>query len=287
MLSRTKFDRQKLILLIVAWTTFGVFFGTQNYVRDAYFGKAASLPGYILSWILCGYSWGILTFPVLRFARVFSLQRLKWPRFLLVHVPASAVFSLSQLGIYLLIASVLFSRPDRSPWEFYKSLLASELQSSVLVYFAILSVVIMYDRFFKTGTPERLQDRNNAALAQSPTPATSSESNGSLRRIPVKENGKIVLVDTNDINWIESYGNYVFLHTAERRFIYRETMAGMEEKLDAGVFIRIRRSTMVKIDRIKELHPAARGEFEIVLLDGKMLVATRRYRKNLERLLKS
>jgi hypothetical protein len=236
---------------------------------------------------LCGYSWAILTFPVLRFARLFSLQRFKWPRFLLVHIPASAVFSLSQLGIYLLIASVLFSRPNRSPWDFYKSLLASELQSSVLVYFAILSVVSLYDRFFKTSIPERSQDRNKDALVQSPDTATSSESNGSLRRIPVKENGKIVLVDTGDINWIESYGNYVFLHTAERRFIYRETMAAMEEKLDADEFIRIRRSTVVRIDRIKELHPAARGEFEIVLLDGKTLFATRRYRKNLERLLKS
>lgn len=280
MLSKTKLDRQKLLLLLAVWTAFGVFFGTQNYIRDLYFGKPAFLPGYIISWILCGYSWGILTLPVLWFAGRFSLKTLKWTRFLLVHIPASAFFALVQLGIYLVIASLLFSHGDRSPWEFYKSLFVNEFQSSVLVYFAILSAATVHERFFKTDAPANLPEHNNGA-------SVSSDSNGAVRRIPIKENGRIVLVDAADISWIESYGNYVFIHTCERRFIYRETVAAMEKKLDADQFVRIRRSTIVKIDQIKELHPTSNGEFEIVLLDGKSLAATRRYRKNLERVLKS
>src|SRR2546423_13018362 len=86
------------VFLVAAWTAFGLFFGTQNYVRDVYVGKGASLPGYIAGWLLCGYSWAVLTSPVLRLVRAFSLQRLGWSKFFLFHIPAAAVFFSVQLG---------------------------------------------------------------------------------------------------------------------------------------------------------------------------------------------
>ena len=58
-------------LVLLVWTAFGVFFGTQSYLRDAYSGKTPSLPGYIVSWTICGYTWGLLTYPVLAFVRRF------------------------------------------------------------------------------------------------------------------------------------------------------------------------------------------------------------------------
>ena len=149
MFETLKIDRRKMLLLAAVWTGFGLFFGTQNYVRDVYFGRHASLPGYIIGWIFCGYSWAVLTFPVLWFARKFSLKTLGWMRFLLVHVPAAFAFSLVQLGIYLMIASLVEPARDHSILEFYEFLLANELQSSVLVYFAIVSVITVYDRFFE------------------------------------------------------------------------------------------------------------------------------------------
>jgi hypothetical protein len=282
-----KFDRQKLILLLAVWTAFGLFFGTQGYIREIYLGRNASLTGYIVSWIFCGYSWAILTLPVLLFTRRFSLERVKLPRFFLVHVLASVLFSLAQLGIYLLIAGVLFSRPDRSLWDFYKFLLASELQSSILVYFVIVAVITAYDRFLNKDSVEQPHDFSEGIPSQVLPVPKSNGTNGFLRRISVKENGKIVLVDVDHINWIESYGNYLFLHTPDRKFIYRETMAAIEKKLDPAHFVRIRRSAIVKIDHIRELYPTDNGEFEIVLNDGNVLISTRRYRKNLEPVLKS
>ena len=89
-------------------------------------------------------------------------------------------------------------------------------------------------------------------------------------------------VDTDSVDWVESYGNYVLIHTPDRRYIYRETMAAMEKKLDPAAFVRIRRSTMVRIDRIKELRPVLNGEFDVVLKNDKVLTSTRRYRKNLQ-----
>jgi len=275
-----------LAILIAVWTAFGLFFGTQGYIREVYFGRNASLTGYIIGWIFCGYAWAILTYPVLAFARKLSLARLGCPHFLMVHVPAAFLFSMVQLAIYLLIAGILFGRANRGVWDFYSFLLANELQSSVLVYSAIISVVTIYDRFFRTRDVNlALRIERNG---QDPLSSVSSQNgpNGFLRRIPVKENGKIVLVDTDDVNWIESYGNYIFLHTAHRKFIYRETVTAIEKKLDPHDFVRIRRSTIVKLDQIKELHPTRNGEFELVLADGSVLSSTRRYRKNLEPVLK-
>jgi two-component system LytT family response regulator len=96
-----------------------------------------------------------------------------------------------------------------------------------------------------------------------------------------------VLVDAEQLERIESYGNYLFLYTAGGKFIHRETMSAMVKKLDPAEFVRIRRSAIIRIDRIRELHPVDNGEFEVVLESGTVLSSTRRYKKNFESILKS
>jgi len=257
--------------MMAAWTAFGLFFGTQQYLRDVFVGKPASLPGYLLSWILCGYSWGILTVPVIWIAR-----RISWPRSVLLHLPLAAAFSFLQIGIYVLIAKMLFLPSDGNLWSFYQAIAVNEFQSSFLVYFVIVSAVAAYDKWLGVVEPE---------IASPAEPAGNG--NGFTRRFPVKENGRIVLVDTGSINWVESYGNYVFLHTDERRHILRETMAAMEKKLDPEQFVRIRRSAIIRADQIVEIHLGVNGEFEVVMRCGSTVAATRRYRKNLESYIRS
>jgi hypothetical protein len=282
-----------LLIVLSAWTAFGVFFGTQNYIRDVYVGKSASLPGYIIGWLVCGYSWAILTFPVLRFLRRFSLERLGWSKLMLWHLPAGIIFSLMQLGIYVLIASTLFRGPGSGVWDFYKATVVKEFQSSFLVYFAIVFAAIAYGRLI-AGAADDPVSGPRAEPVTVPVPvepiveAAGIQHNGDhpafLRRIPIKENGRISLVDIDSIDWIESYGNYVLIHTPDRRHIYRETMAAMEKRLDPTDFVRIRRSAIVRIDRIKELRPILNGELDVVLKNDKVLTSTRRYRKNLQRI---
>src|SRR3954470_14732884 len=111
LLEQTRIEKKRilfLLLILAVWTIFGLFFGMQNYVRDIYSGKAANLSGYILGWLICGYSWALLTVPVLAFVRRLSLEKLGWSRFLLVHLPAAIVISFLQLGIYVLIADPIF-----------------------------------------------------------------------------------------------------------------------------------------------------------------------------------
>jgi two-component system, LytTR family, response regulator len=106
-----------------------------------------------------------------------------------------------------------------------------------------------------------------------------------LERVAVKANGRILFLKTADIDWIESEDNYVRLHRKKESYLVRETLSGLADKLAPGKFLRIRRSTLVNIGRVKELRPLFNREYIIVLEDGQQLRSSRRFRKNLDFLL--
>src|SRR5262249_51462594 len=108
-----------------------------------------------------------------------------------------------------------------------------------------------------------------------------------LERFVVKKAGRILFVDASDIEWVSSEGNYVELHSKGKTHLVRETMDHLEGKLNPRDFIRIRRSTIVRTDVIKELQPLFNGEYALILKDGTQLQSSRRYRKNLDALLKA
>jgi two-component system LytT family response regulator len=107
-----------------------------------------------------------------------------------------------------------------------------------------------------------------------------------LERVVIKDAGRIFFVGVDEIIWISSEGNYVKIHTKNKSYLLRETMDGLENKLDPRDFLRLRRSTIVRIEQIKELHPLFNGEFAVILKDGTQLTSSRRYRQNLNSLLK-
>ena len=108
-----------------------------------------------------------------------------------------------------------------------------------------------------------------------------------LRRVVIKENGRVFFLDASEIDWISAEGNYIQLHAKSKTHLLRETMDGIERKLNPREFLRLRRSTIVRIEQIKELQPLFKGEFIVVLKDGAKLSSSRRYRQNLDALLKS
>ncbi len=104
-----------------------------------------------------------------------------------------------------------------------------------------------------------------------------------LRRLLVKTPGSIRFVDLDSIDWVGAEGNYVCLHADGATHMMRETMNGVERQLDPSRFVRIHRSTIVNLDRIVEMKPACRGEYEVVLATGQSLKLSRTYRVELER----
>ncbi|MGC8534072.1 MAG: LytR/AlgR family response regulator transcription factor [Rhizomicrobium sp.] len=102
---------------------------------------------------------------------------------------------------------------------------------------------------------------------------------GYLDRIAVKSVGRTVFVSAADIDWIETAGNYLCLHSGAHSELVRETMNGLEAQLDPQQFLRIHRSTMVRITAIKEIQPLFNGDQSIILRDGTKLVLSRSYRE--------
>jgi two-component system, LytTR family, response regulator len=95
------------------------------------------------------------------------------------------------------------------------------------------------------------------------------------------------IVQAARIDWAEAEGVYVRLHSADGAFVIRMPMHTLEARLDPTRFVRIHRSFIVNIDRVRELRQAQRGDYDIILQDGTALRLSRGRRGNLERLLGS
>jgi two-component system LytT family response regulator len=104
-------------------------------------------------------------------------------------------------------------------------------------------------------------------------------------RLTVRTGTRISFVAVEEIDWIEAEANYARLHSGGKTHLVRETMSGLEERLDPAHFVRIHRSTIVRIDRIREVEANAQGEYVVVLADGARLTSSRGYRRKLVELM--
>ena len=102
-----------------------------------------------------------------------------------------------------------------------------------------------------------------------------------LQRFVIRAGEGYRLVPAADVASFEAQGNYVRLKTGNGQHLLRITMAELERRLDPKRFARIHRSTMVNIDRIKEITPAWHGDFEVLLTDGQRLRLSRNFRDRL------
>jgi two-component system LytT family response regulator len=106
-----------------------------------------------------------------------------------------------------------------------------------------------------------------------------------LDRLVIKSSGRVFFLKTEEIDWIEAAGNYLRLHVGGEVHLLRETMTNLESRLNSGQFIRIHRSTMVNIERIKELRPLFHGDYMVLLHDKTELTLSRSYRPKLQEIL--
>lgn len=108
-----------------------------------------------------------------------------------------------------------------------------------------------------------------------------------LRRIPVKSRRGTMLVLTEEIDWITTAGHYLELHAGNETHLIREKLSQFEERLDPKYFMRIHRSTIVNLDRVKSFHPLFNGDQLIILKDGQELNLSRTYYEKLMKRLTS
>jgi two-component system, LytTR family, response regulator len=103
-------------------------------------------------------------------------------------------------------------------------------------------------------------------------------------RIALREQGKVTFIKPPEIDWIESEGNYVRLHIGHRSCLLRETMSSMEARLAEKKFVRVSRSALVNLEKIKEWHPLFHGDSVLVLDDGLRVPVSRVFRERLDEL---
>lgn len=103
-----------------------------------------------------------------------------------------------------------------------------------------------------------------------------------LQRIAVSLSSKIILLKTDDIEWIDSADYYVQLHTTKHIHLLRESMNRLEEQLDPDKFVRIHRSTIVNIEKIKEIEAGFGSDYIVVLLNGTKLKLSKSRKKALK-----
>jgi len=107
------------------------------------------------------------------------------------------------------------------------------------------------------------------------------------QRIVIRTAGRIIFLDLNEIDWIEAEANYVRIHAGKDAYSLREGIGHMSAKLDPKSFVRIHRSFIVNVDRIRELQSCDNGEYIAVLKNGKELSCSRGCRSELQRVIHS
>lgn len=103
-----------------------------------------------------------------------------------------------------------------------------------------------------------------------------------ISRLMIKNNDKVFFIPVEQIDWIESAGNYVRIHTGKNNYLIRETMVNMERKLNSELFFRIHRSAIVNVNSIKELEKWFHGDYKVQLYTGKELTMSRNYKDLLQ-----
>jgi two-component system LytT family response regulator len=96
-----------------------------------------------------------------------------------------------------------------------------------------------------------------------------------------------VFLEIDEIDWVEAAANYVKVHAGKESYVLRERIGRILERLDPNQFVRIHRSTIANVRRVKELQPCNSGEYIVVLKDGKELSCSRGYRAGMQRLIET
>ena len=162
-----------------------------------------------------------------------------------------------------------------------------------LVYFEAHETIAAALQRGKDEVRRRGADNVNSRLTQLLTMlqqggdrAAPPKEDNSGDRILIKSSGEIFFLKAEEIDWIEAEGDYMKFHVAGRAHLMRETMARLEARLDPKRFVRIHRSTIVNIDRLRKLSPSFAGEYAVVLHDGTKLKLSRGYHERIAAILK-
>lgn len=124
-----------------------------------------------------------------------------------------------------------------------------------------------------------LSERLRALLTPVPELPAATSSTPYATRLAIKDVGRVVFLDVEEVDWVEAADYYVDIHAGGKSYLHRETMQHLEARLDPERFMRIHRSAMVNRRRIRELRHEGRRDLVVVLACGAELKVARSYRE--------
>ena len=129
---------------------------------------------------------------------------------------------------------------------------------------------------------QRITERRSAEDGLTNLIRELAQDRARLTRIPVRSEGRVKVIDLAEVDWVSAADNYVTLHVGGREYLVRDTISALERRLNASDFVRVHRSTIVRVDRIAELLPEHHGDYRIRLKNGTEVALSRTYRVRLE-----
>jgi two-component system LytT family response regulator len=150
---------------------------------------------------------------------------------------------------------------------------------------AKLEVERREDRVIATRIEALLAQRRGEGAAPVPEPEPEPDGESGMRRFVVRASGGIHFVDVDEVDWIEAAGDYVRLHIGERSHLVSETMKELEKRLDPTEWVRIHRSTIVRISCVQQVRTNGSGQYMVILEDETKRSLSRSGRQRLERAL--
>jgi hypothetical protein len=212
---------------------------------------------------------GVLSLGAIWTARHFPLERANLVRTVPAHGVTLAVVSMVHTALYVPFARYLLGREGTfTLGEELTGALLGNLRGDVFVYGAMVGAYYLYA--LKTG---------RRTVEVLPAPAVPPPA--FVTRVPLKDDGVVSFIDVDDIERIEADGDYVRIHGAKEAKLVRQSLTAFERQLEPARFVRVHRSTIVRLDAIAELQPMFHGEFVAVMASGARVKVSRTYRASL------
>jgi DNA-binding LytR/AlgR family response regulator len=205
--------------------------------------------------------WAHRRWPLMAGWRNLSVHALGSVVFCVVHVAAMLAL---RLALYPLVVGRAYRHGGLVEQLLY------EYGKDVVTYAILSAGTIAFAQFL---------ERREADKPPEPPPPPPAKP---LDRFAVRKKGKEILLDAGDIAWIEAAGNYAILHVGGQTYEVRSSLTKLEGELDPRRFVRVHKSHMVNIARVREVEPWMSGDWRIRMDDGAEVSLSRRYRDRFE-----
>ena len=252
------------LLIVGAWTIVAVAAAVQALALVHLDGRSDTLRA-VLGRVSIVPLWALATPLILRSARRFRVVR---DRELL---PASIAAHVALGSLFIVLTNVAI----RIPIAFSDGIdaLARSTMQGVAEYYppalVVYGVIVAIGHF----------------VFRPPTAPTPSSVGAMYGHITVRQWNRVHLVRVEDVDFVEAEDNYVVVHTASRTYKGRDRISDVESQLDARRFVRIHRSTIVHVAKIREVQSLTHGDHAVILRDGQVLRVARSRREALRQAL--